>query len=678
MSFPPQIEVLAPPTAEPFSRVPGGESGRPRRMVVFLGVFVPALLVGLGFVWLREPVYESRATLLTVAPIVIDQPDSPAGETTVIVREGDNAATTQHVTIQRETLLGASLLEKVAARVRTSSASNSPRRLDVLGLRAMLAVTPFPDTNVVELRAHGSEPELLPRVVDAWIDTYQEARAREVGETEDNTATALHQEVERLERKVAEKRQALDQFRRTHDILTQQDEDNQALARLRGLNESLNKAVEDEVKAKARLDAVRQAVARGESVTPPGERLSLSYLEQRAQDLRENLADLKRRYTPEYIALQPQYKLIPEQLKQVEKEIAEKTAQGQRDEIAAAEQAFLGARQSVQSLRGQIEAHKRDVSEFTTRFAQHEALRKELADMEDLYHKTQERLLHLDVVPRDKLPQLSVVNRTSPPGAPIWPDYRRDSGIAVGVSLALALFSVWLYEFLLARPHEPTPGPVHVPNINVFSVPENILLSRQTGRPASLPDHRMAALERSPPRELSEQEIRALLDAAPIKGRQLIAVLLCGLSLEEASALTEADIDLEHRQITAGRDALRTLSMPPALHDLFADYTPLPAWRQDASLDTDDLDALIACAAVDSGLPRPEDIDAEAIRHSYLAYLVRRGLRLSELERVVGPLPAKVLAWYGRLSPPGPGLRAEDIPLTHPALRTAHADGEAA
>lgn len=660
--LPPPIEVIAK-QAEPHASIYAESAAAPsrtHRLVVFLVVFLPTLLAGLSYVWLREPVYQSRAALLTVAPAAIDQPETEAS--------------TQHVTIQRQLLLGSPLLQSVMARLRAGDELSEPPDLTVSELQNMLAVSPVADTNLVELSAQGSDPGLLSLVVNAWIDAYQELRARETSETQGNTTEALREEFAQLEHKIGEKRQALDLFRRTHDILSKQDADNQALARLRGLNDSLNKASDEEVKAKSRLDSVRQAVARGEPVAPPGEERTLANLEKRAQELREELANLKRRYTPEYIALQPTLKLIPEQLRQVEKEIEKKMAQGQKTAVAEAEQAYLAAHQSVQAIRGQIEAHKRQATEFTARFSEHEAMQKDLADLEELYRKTQDRLVQIEVTPREKYPQLDVVDRASVPGAPIWPDYRRDSGIALVVSLGLGLLAVWLYEFLTSRPQVQQPVPM--PNIQVYSVPESVLLSRQAPSQASLAEQKTAALERLPPRELSEPELRILMDTSPIKARQLIGVLLCGLNIEEAVALQAEHIDLENRRLNLAGGNPRTLPLPRTLCGLFADARPLPAWRLDEEADTEELEALIACAAVDSGLPRPEEINAEALCHSHLLYLVRQGIRLSELERVVGPLPAKTLAWYGRFSPPGPGLRLEAIQLTHPVLRSHDAPHE--
>jgi site-specific recombinase XerD len=74
------------------------------------------------------------------------------------------------------------------------------------------------------------------------------------------------------------------------------------------------------------------------------------------------------------------------------------------------------------------------------------------------------------------------------------------------------------------------------------------------------------------------------------------------------------------------------------------------------------------CAAVDSGLPDPEEITAEAIRHSYITYLVRQGLRLSDLEQITGHLEPSVISSYSAYSPPQQGRHISDIELIHPAL----------
>ncbi len=74
-----------------------------------------------------------------------------------------------------------------------------------------------------------------------------------------------------------------------------------------------------------------------------------------------------------------------------------------------------------------------------------------------------------------------------------------------------------------------------------------------------------------------------------------------------------------------------------------------------------DVEGLVACAAHDAGLDRAVEITPAVLRHTYIAYLVRQGARLAEIERLVGRLPPSAYADYGRLSPPGPGLPLSQV-----------------
>jgi integrase len=169
-------------------------------------------------------------------------------------------------------------------------------------------------------------------------------------------------------------------------------------------------------------------------------------------------------------------------------------------------------------------------------------------------------------------------------------------------------------------------------------------------------------------RELSAQQLKVLLDASNLKGKQVISLLLSGLTLDEAATLKTDQIDPETATITITGSAPRTLNFNGALKLLFAQSGGHPVWDTDKSASSDDLAAVLLCAAVDSGLPNPGEITAEAIRHSYIAYLVRQGLRLSDLEQITGYLEPFVISSYSSYSPPQQGLSIGDVELLHPAL----------
>jgi succinoglycan biosynthesis transport protein ExoP len=662
---PPPIEFLPNSSAahelppSPDADTPPQQAGR--RPLLFAFVFLVCLSVSLAYVWLREPVYQSTAALLTVAPTEIDQEEA--------------RASVQHVAMQRQTLLSVPLLEATLRRLNENAAPEAPIQTTLDELRTMLSVESVEDTNVVELRARGPRPAVLAPVVNAWIDAYQRLREQSARESKDTTSVALEEEFEQLGRRIEAKREALDRFRREHDILSKNDADNQAMARLTGLNNTLNKASEEEVQARAKLDAIRAAIARGEPVVPPRDAPGLAQLEFRAQQLREQVKDLRRRYTPRYVVLQPQLKIIPEQLAETEAAIRKMLDEGKRAALSEAEQTYASARQSVQDIRRQIEAHKHEAAEFTARFAEQEARVEELEELDKVYRETQARLVQVQAKPIEKYPQLQVVERAYPPTGPLWPDYWRDSGIALAGSLGTALLFLLIYDYLMRRER---PFAFRLPDIRVYSVSEDLLLRRppevspelaSAEAVPSLTEDRMPALESAPPRELSEPEIRLLLEAADLKIRQVLGLLLSGLSLREIAELRAENVDLAGNRLWVGGEHPRALPLAPRLKTWLMQAEPMPAWSSEMAPEVDDLAAHIACVAADAGLPEPESIDAAALRHTYIMYLVRQGIRLADLERVVGKVPVRTLASYARFSPKGPGLKADAVPLVYPALR---------
>jgi hypothetical protein len=279
----------------------------------------------------------------------------------------------------------------------------------------------------------------------------------------------------------------------------------------------------------------------------------------------------------------------------------------------------------------------------------------------------QAKLAQAESRPKEPYPPLQVVERAYPPVDPVWPHYWRDSGIAAAASLLIALVFIWLYDFLTRS--EEAPAQAAAPNFQFFSVqgpaqgaqPQRLA---EEDSPVLLP-HQDAplALESPFPRELTEHEIHILLEAADGVTRCWIGLLLSGLSVEETAGLREERWDLAANRIVLQGGRPRALPLAPQLKASLAQAHALPA-----DADAEEVEARVSCAAFDSGLPQPDSIDAAALRHTYIAYLVRLGMRLSELDRVVGRVPAKQLASYGRLSPQGPGLPVERVRLVHPAL----------
>ena len=159
-------------------------------------------------------------------------------------------------------------------------------------------------------------------------------------------------------------------------------------------------------------------------------------------------------------------------------------------------------------------------------------------------------------------------------------------------------------------------------------------------------------------RELEQAEVHELLQAMHENDRNWAALLLCGATPDEIRHISAPDLDAEFGGIRLHGPCARTLKVPASM---FARLEATGTKPEGQGVTTgiampdadDECKRRLLCAAHDAGLDEPADITPQTLRHTCIAYLVRQGLRFSELEHIVGTLPADVLAQYAGLSPAG-------------------------
>ena len=652
-NYPPQIEIYPNNNLNLRPDLIQRPWFRSHRFIIFVSVFLICAVASLAYNYSRPAIYRSSATLLISAMTAIDSESK--------------AVDIQHVAIQKQILLGHELVAETFSRLKAANTSDAVHTLTPADIQKLLNVEPIAQTNLVEIQAEGRDPEFLPLLINTWIDVYLDARAKDVQQLTANTKSIVEGELNGLSEKINSARTELEMFRKTNDISSTGRAENEPLARLNGLNDALNKASEDEVKAKTLLNTIKLAISRDQTVVPEQQRDSLQELEKNLQDLQEKLTEFDKRFTRDYLNKQPDLKVIPEQIKKLEAEILKKREQGKKTALEEAENNYAAAQQNLAEIRAQLNESKKQAATFTSKFSEHEALKSNLEGLEKLYRDTQERLVQIQTSHKEKYPQVTVINRAYPSMEPIKPDYSRDALIALAGSVVFGLFSVWMFDYLTRRERQPSP-PITLSGIHMYHPGAADGLNYQQAAPLPIQQRPTNALASPMNRELSVHQLRILLNASNLKGKQVISLLLSGLTLDEAASLKAEQLDLEKATLTVNGSAPRTLPIHRALTALFAQSGDRPVWDTDKPALSDDLAAALLCAAVDSGLPNPGEISAEAIRHSYIAYLVRQGLRLADLEQITGYLEPSVISNYSSYSPPQQGRGIDAIELLHPAL----------
>ncbi|WP_439133685.1 GumC family protein [Pseudomaricurvus sp.] len=416
--------------ARGYAQAGGGQSQRIKVFAIVLGL---CLGVGFAALLLLSPIYRSSATLLISAPVAIDQ------------ESGD--ADVQQVAIQREILLSEQLLSLTSQRI-AESTGKAARSVEDLQL--MLRAEPVEETNLMDLAAEGAEQEFLPVLVGHWVQEYLDMRADDVRRNVQQTKVSIEQELDQISKKVQAARAALNAYREEHNIVSAEREENEALSRLRGLNASLNTAMEAEVKARSQLQEAQAAGNQGKLLIAPSQVDYVNDLQNRLSAQRARLAVLEQRYTRDYINLKPELREIPEEVEALEEELRRIKATGSGRALQEAQQEYERAQRVAENLREEFAARKAEAREITAVFAEHEALVTDLAELEQLSRDTQTRLAQLDARQFDRQAQVSVIAEASS-ATRIWPDYGRLSLYIAGGSLAVAIFCVWLMSWLQGR-----------------------------------------------------------------------------------------------------------------------------------------------------------------------------------------------------------------------------------
>lgn len=629
-----------------------------RRLRIFLLVLVGSLLASLSWTFLRPAVYQSSATLLVTPPVINE-------------RAGD-IANSQHVELQRQVLLGNELRQAILDTLAKDEGRAAAASLTAPELEEMIDAVPVENTNLIRLIARGSDRQRLPFVLKAWIDAYMTSHQASTATESASEDADIQRQLAELKQKVDAKRAELEQFRKDNDILSTERNENRLTKSLAGLTDSLNKANEEMVAAQSSVSAIKAALAEGRPVGSDRAQSSLVGLEERRVDIEQQLKELENEYTPTYMSIDPRITALVRKKKQLEEDIARKRREAGDIALAEAQQQYASARLAVSSIQKQLDDQKLKLTVFATRFAEQEALQEELLQLETQYRAVQQRQVEMTVDTNSHFSRIVIKEPPFIPVRPVYPNYLRDAGISAAVSFLLALLSVWLYDYLNRQTRQAA-----VPSLHPVFVSTTGSRVLNQDAPESLP-HVVSppALEQQLPRELSEAEVLAQLEHAAPSARLLIACLLSGLNMHELLNLRWGDIDLGAGELHVGAPTDRRVIISPPLQAAITGCIPAepapgaPVWGSaDRGYASGDLAALISCAAHDAGLTRPSEVTPQVFLHTYIAYLVRKGVRLSDLGKVFGDIPPTVLAAYGVLSPPGAALPLDSVDPVYPAMR---------
>ncbi len=513
---------------------PPAQRANRRRLRVFLGVFIVAGAASLAYNYSRPAEYRASARVqINPGAVQVESMKALGGS------QGTDAQ--RPLMTELQVLTSRPVVEAAAERLSAAM----PTRVSALGadpvtaMQASLQATPAADTDVVELVATGADPELTAALVNAVIGTYKERLEQSYRDTSGEALERINDELAKVQARVAEKRRLAEAFRQRHDVVSLEREENQLLARTRGQATALNNANEKLATAEGRLRSLEEAAAQGRSVVRARDNPTLANMEQRASQIREDLRELDRSFTPSYLDRDNKVVSQRNRLAELERQIEVERKRSQEMAIGEAKEEVTSAREAVSRIQQQVASDRAAVQAFSARFNEFKVMQDELSQLESLQRDTVQRKVRLESGERARRPSVRILESATVPQSAWRPDYGRDALLSVAASLLLALLATWLVE--LFNRSDPQPAVV---------IAQPIAYPMMVGASGNMPQTHEAlaaqaqtALTAAPvgllpsgatfPRELAEHEISALLNASTGRARLAALLLLSGLAIDE-------------------------------------------------------------------------------------------------------------------------------------------------
>ena len=525
----------------------------------------------------------------------------------------------------------------------------------------MLRAEPVEGTQIVELSAEGARQDFLPRLVNTVAEAYRQHVADAYKRIATSTYAEVDDEARALDSKVTAQRAAINAFRERYDIVSMEHTENDVLANIEGLSQSYTDANERLAKAKGRLQALRISAAAGNVGARAKDDPTLADLEQRASALREQWGELQRRYTPDFLSLDPDAKSLRARLENLEEQLKSQRAVSGRAALADAQQELSAAQAEVDRLRQDVADNQKQAQEFATHLNDYKALREDLDHLEGMHRTALDRLEKLQASERERAPRAELLEAAAPSHEPWRPNYRLDAAISLVGSFAFGVFAAWFAEFIV--------GPTSLPTAFVEHSWAPALLAREPAGPLrelGAPNIAQLPAPISPPRELTDAEITALIAAATDDPPMVIVALLMGVRADELAALRWDEIDPNAGLIRVSGESARAIPLQEPLRSLIVArqsrrVETAPTVLHDVHgrpLSIEEIGELVLYSAYDAGIDRPHEVTADALRYTYLGFLLRQGIRAVDIGRIVGRIPQNELIAYMQLHSPTARLRS--------------------
>lgn len=629
-----------------------------QRIKVVVITFIIVFFIGLSYVWLQYPVYQSSALLRFSYPKAINAEQ--------------NATVKRDFSVSEYRLTSQSTLSLLRESLDTQG-----MMLTMEELSAMLDSKVDAGERLVYLYAIDKTSDNLVGVMNTWMSLYLTSFESQHNDASVKDKELTEKKLVELEGLIQQQRDLLQQFREANDIVFLEKNKNIIFNKMNTVVKQLSETESTQTELTSQLAAINQASRDGIDISNPATKVLIRKTQLLIQTQRNELDVLSRRYTQKYMQKDPVIVEKSRRLTELETTLQEQQVSGAIAYKHETSMQLTKAKLKIDELLNQRRLLKGDIQAFSTQLAQYKSMALDLQHLEKNQQKQKEILLDISLT-QPLTPRIDILESPVTPSYPIGPNYWFNSGIAFIVSLLSSVFALIIFKLIAIK---------RLPAATSYTVvqPQNNFIESSSTKieECQVLTHtkevQALAVQTSLMEEqvfLNEQQSQILLAHTSDESEISVKLIYCGVTPEELLTLTVGQIDMDSGLIHLTGRFQRSLVMPTTLkhwlqsksfnHDTQALLTT--AVGKESKLD--ELSKSIQQAAREAKIANAEQIDLDCLRHSYLMFLALQGIRLNEIEQIAGYIPPNQLSKYKGKVASNNIINLSEINPIHSALRS--------
>jgi polysaccharide biosynthesis transport protein len=313
--------------------------------------------------------------------------------------------------------------------------------------RSNLKVTLIPNTRVMEIHYHSTDPQLAASAVNTLAATYVEQNFKTKFESTMQASDWLSKQLVDLQMKVETSQEKLVRYQKEHEILGTDEKQNIITQKLDELNKEMTMAESDRMQKEAiyRQTQSNDPVAIAAAIisdTPMGGSGAGSALLDKLRDqqasLRIQVAELSTQFGPSY----PKVQQLNNQIKEIDHQLELETSKA----VDHLKQQYLAALQRETMLRSAFDKQKQEANKLNESAIEYSILKRDLDSNRTLYEGLLEKLKEAGVTAGLRSNNFRIINAARVPSAPSEPNIPRNLSFALVLGIISAIGLAFVLE----------------------------------------------------------------------------------------------------------------------------------------------------------------------------------------------------------------------------------------